>query len=140
MNRLHMRVAALAVSGLLGGCDVAMIASAPTTAVPPPETARAALIRPGAQVITLELRNGSDSPITELRVVTVGQPGPNLLPPGMGIAPGGRFELPVSPGLYRLAARVQPASPFTPGQQLLRNVQVPTFPPDPPPRMPVTLR
>jgi len=143
MGSAGVRLSAVAaLLALLGGCDELVTGTAPAAAPVAGGTATAppALTREGAQVITLELRNGTDAPIVELSVVAEGRPGPNLLPPGMGIPPGGRFELAVSPGLYRLAARLQAAGPFAPGRQVLRNVQVPTFPPNPPPRMPVTLR
>lgn len=125
---------------VLAGCDEAALAPAQPGGTTTEAPAAPSLTRPGAQVVTLEIRNGTDSPIVQLAALDQGRAGPNLLPPGRAIPPGGRFDLPVSPGLLRLSARLQPPGPLTPGRQVLRNLQVPPFPPNPPPRMPVTLR
>lgn len=108
---------------------------------PPAATdAAPALTREDAQVVTLDLTNGADAPIVALARVSEGRAGPNLLAPGQIVPPGERFALPVAPGPYLLRAQLQPPGVFQPGRVIQRHLVVPRFPPNPPPRMPLTLR
>jgi hypothetical protein len=109
-------------------------------AAAPTAPAGTVLTREGVQTVTLELRNGTETQIVRLSAVVDGRPGPNLLPTGMAIPPGGSFALPVAVGTYLLQATFQPPGAFQPGRAIQRNVIVPRFPPNPPPRMQVTLR
>jgi hypothetical protein len=92
------------------------------------------------QTVTLDLRNATDTPIVNLSVVTEGRPGANLLPAGMAIPAGGTYPLAVAVGTYLIRAELQAPSVFTPARVIQRHVIVPRFPPNPAPRMPVTLR
>lgn len=145
------RLVALAGTFLaLAGCDQVLAPAAPTAdppAAPGPSTAgtpaappRPGLTRAGAQTVTLELRNGTDLPVSGLSVVRDGVAGPNLLPAGTAIPPGGSWALPVATGRYLLRAELQPPSVFAQPRAVLRHVVVPLFPPEPPPRLAVTLR
>lgn len=113
-------------------------ATAPAAAAAP--APRAGLTREGVQTVTLDLRNATDTPIVSLSAVTDGRPGANLLPAGMAIPAGGTYALPVAVGTYLIRAELQAPGPFTPARAILRHVIVPRFPPNPAPRMPVTLR
>lgn len=114
----------------------AVAPAAPAT----PAATGAVLTREGVQTVALDVVNGTSGIIVELNVVVNGQNGPNLLPIGMGIPPGGNFPLPVAVGRYLIRGELQAPSVFTPAQQVLRHVIVPRFPPNPTPRMTVTLR
>jgi len=149
MIRPSLSLTAIALAALLlAGCDqppaagppgpATVTAQAPTASQP--AAAAQPLVRPGAQVVTLTIRNATDLPLVALSANRDGQDLANLLPAGTVLPPGGQIDLPVSPGLIRLSARLQPPGLFTQGRVIRRNVQVPTFPPNPPPRMPVTLR
>lgn len=101
---------------------------------------RASLTAPGVQTVTLEIRNASDLPLVSLATVVEGRAGPNLLPPGTAIPPGGTLPLPVAAGRYLFEAGFQAPGAFQPGRAVQRHVIVPRFPPNPPPRLRVTLR
>lgn len=143
--------AALVATVALAGCEqpaattapaepAAAPATAPAAATPATPAPRAGLTRDGVQTVTLDLRNGTDTPIVSLSAVTDGRPGANLLPAGMAIPAGGTYALPVAVGTYLIRAELQAPGPFTPARAILRHVIVPRFPPNPAPRMPVTLR
>lgn len=140
--------AGLAAGLVLAGCEAVPPAPlAPAApAVPGPGAAPGAafeppdLTREGAQVIVLELRNGTDEPMVALTRIEAGEPGPNLLPAGRAIPPGGVWPIRVSPGLYRLAGRMQAGGPLAPARIVQRNVQVPAMPPGGGARMTVILR
>ncbi len=150
-----MRVSAALTAAmlLLAACEGTPQASAPAAAPAPAETdtatapatpapapTRASLTREGVQTVTLDLINATDTPIVALGAVIDGRPGPNLLPSGMAIPAGGTYPLPAAVGAYLLRAELQSPSVFTPGRVVLRHVVVPRFPPNPAPRMQVTLR
>jgi hypothetical protein len=142
---------------ILTGCDelippqaaAAPAEVAPTAAATPAATpattpaqapARAGLTREGAQVVTLDIRNQTDGVIVSLTATEAGRASANLLAPGTGIPAGGTYPLPAAPGTYVLQAELQAPSVFTRGRQIQRTVIVPRFPPNPPPRLQVTLR
>jgi len=106
----------------------------------PAVPARPGLTREGQQVITLEIRNLTDTVIVSLTAVQDGRTTANLLAPGTGIPVGGTYPVPAAPGTYLLQADLQAPSVFARGRQIQRRVIVPRFPPNPPPQLQVTLR
>lgn len=128
------------LSWLLIGAALALAACEAPGPAPEATTTAPSLTRPGEQVVTLEIANGTGGTIIGLARVVEGRAGPNLMPAGQAIPPGGHFALPVAPGGYLLSAQLQPPGVFQPGRVVQRHVVVPRFPPNPPPRLPVTLR
>lgn len=154
--------AALALLAVAGCADlipappgVAPTPMAPTPAVPvgdeslapAPENAPAqarpsvpTLTRDGQQVVTLDIRNLTDGVIVGLTAERDGHPPVTLLSPGAAIAAGGTYPVPAAPGQYLMRADLQAPNLFARGRQVQRTVIVPRFPPNPPPRLQVTLR
>jgi len=114
--------------------------------VPSPNPAPAAaptpagLTRDGQQVVMLDIRNLTDEVIVSLTAVRDAGAPVTLLRPGTGIPAGGTYPVAAAPGQYLLRAEMQAPNLFSRGRQIQRTVIVPRFPPNPPPRMQVTLR